>query len=280
VVAILSAMAAERSTSDRGQVNVGAAEVYESSFVPALFREWCARVADAAGVRSGQRVLDVACGTGVLAREIARRLGGDGSVVGVDLNPAMLAVARRTSPALVWQQAPAEVLPFADAAFDAVTCQFGLMFFEDRACALREMWRVLRPEGRLAIAVWDALARSEGWLQLDRLLTRHLGESVARALHPPFALGDVAALRALVEGAGIAEATITTETGTARFASLRSFIEINVKGWTLADAIDGERLEALYGEAEDSMQDLLRPDGTVAFETRAHLLSVTRHPSG
>src|SRR5262245_46482610 len=117
---------------ERGQVSHSAAEMFEEFFVPALSQAWARRVADAARIQSGQRVLDVACGTGALTREVAARVGSDGSVVGLDPNEGMLAVARRKAPALEWRQGPAEALPFASATFDTVVSQFGLMFFENR----------------------------------------------------------------------------------------------------------------------------------------------------
>jgi len=150
------------SDSTRGQVARSAAEVYDAFFVPALFEEWPPRLARAAGLRPGQRVLDVACGTGVLARHAARVVGAGGEVVGLDLNPGMLEVARRRAPGASWREGTAEALPFADARFDAVLSQFGLMFFADRAGALREMWRVLRPGGALAVAVWARLEDTPG----------------------------------------------------------------------------------------------------------------------
>src|SRR5688500_16775452 len=131
--------------TDRGQVNSSAAEIYESFFVPALFQEWAGRVADTAHIQLGQRVLDVACGTGVLARAAADRAGAGGSVTGLDINEGMLAVAAQKAPHIDWRQGQAEALPFEDGTFDAVVSQFGLMFFDDRAAAIREMRRVLRP---------------------------------------------------------------------------------------------------------------------------------------
>ena len=135
-----------------------AATGYQELLVPALMEEWAPQVADAAGIRPGDRVLDVACGTGVLTREAAIRAGPTGAVTGLDLSPEMLAVAARLSPALRWQQGSAEALPFADHSFDAVVSQFGLMFFPDPVAGLREMMRVLALGGRLAVAVWGSLA--------------------------------------------------------------------------------------------------------------------------
>src|SRR5262245_53875988 len=129
------------------------AEVYEAEFVPALFKPFSPVVADAAQVAAGQRVLDVACGTRVLARTVAARVGAAGAVLGLDANPEMLAVARRLDTTIEWLLGRAEDLPLPDASVDAVVSQFGLMFFDDRVAALREMRRVLRTRGRLAVAV-------------------------------------------------------------------------------------------------------------------------------
>jgi ubiquinone/menaquinone biosynthesis C-methylase UbiE len=172
------------------QVTRSAAEVYEEFFVPALFLEWAPRVADAAQIAPGQKVLDVACGTGVLAREAARRVGPGGAVTGLDRNEGMLAVARRKSPHIDWQLGMAEALGFADGTMDAVVSQFGLMFFEDRRAALREMWRVARPGGRIAVAVWAALESAPGYAAMTDLLQRLFGDRIADALRAPFTLGD------------------------------------------------------------------------------------------
>ena len=125
---------------ERWQVSTDAAEVYESCFVPAIFGAWAGPVAEAAGIRTGNKVLDVGCGTGVLAREALRLVGQDGEVVGLDLNAGMLAVAARTEPGIEWRQGDAASLPFEDATFDVVMSQFALMYFPDRVASLSEMW--------------------------------------------------------------------------------------------------------------------------------------------
>ena len=263
------------SASETGQVTQSAAEVYEEMFVPALFQQWPGRVADAAQVREGQRVLDVACGTGVFARAAAGRVGGSGSVVGVDVNDGMLAVARRIAPNIEWRTGRAEALPFEDAEFDAVGCQFGLMFFEDRSAALREMMRVLRPAGRLAVAVWDRLEHSPGYAAMADLLRRLFGDQVASALDAPFVLGDRDLLSSIFDAAGIAEAEIRTEVGTARFPSLAEWIFTDIRGWTLADAIDEDQFERLQREAETALRPFVTDAGTVEFAMPAHIVTAT-----
>jgi ubiquinone/menaquinone biosynthesis C-methylase UbiE len=261
------------SDSGRGQVTRSAADVYEEFFVPALFQQWAERVADAADLRAGERVLDVACGTGVLARAAAARVGPDGTVVGVDVNPAMLAVANRKAPNVEWKQGHAEALPLDSHTYDAVISQFGLMFFEDRCAALEEMVRVLRPGGRMAVAVWDALANSPGYQAMTNLLQQLFGNEIANALRAPFVLGDTRALHALFMDAGIRDVQIRTYEGTARFPSIQSWVFTDIKGWTLADKIDNAQYELLLKEAERVLQPFVRADGAVAFRADAHIVS-------
>lgn len=264
------------SASETGQVTRDAAAVYEEFFVPALFQQWAGRVANAADVRAGERVLDVACGTGVLARAVAERVGQDGTVVGLDLNEGMLKVAKRKAPEIEWRQGRAELLPFDSHSFDAVVSQFGLMFFEDRTAALREMMRVLQPGGRLAVAVWAALEDSPGYAALTELLQRLFGDHAADALRAPFVLGDLQALRSLLDQAGIADAHVTKQDGTARFPSIESWVYTDIKGWTLADMIDDAQYEQLLAEAQRALQPFVGADGAVAFRMPGHIVTATK----
>ncbi|HEX5078787.1 MAG TPA: methyltransferase domain-containing protein [Geminicoccaceae bacterium] len=259
----------------RGQVTRSAADVYEEFFVPALFAPWPGRVAQAAGIAPGHAVLDVACGTGVLAREAAKRVQPGGEVIGLDRNEGMLAVARREAPAIAWRLGQAEALPFPDGRFDAVVSQFGLMFFEDRGLALTEMWRVLKPAGRLAVAVWDALERTPGYLAMTELLQRLFGARIAEALRAPFCLGNTAALAGLAAQAGI-PAKIATHADVARFPSIEAWVRTDVKGWTLADMIDDEQYGLLQREAAKDLQRFVQPDGSVLFDAPAHILSAIK----
>jgi len=264
------------SRSETGQVTGDAAEVYEDYFVPALFREWAPRVATVARVQDGQRVLDVACGTGVLAREVCQRVGPSGTVVGIDINEGMLTVARRKTPLIDWRQGRAEALPFGDDSFDAVVSQFGLMFFENRHAALQEMMRVLRPGGHLAVAVWDAIEHAPGYASLTRLLQTLFGEQVAQVLRAPFVLGDRERLVALLMEAGLVQARVETQQGTARFPSIGSWIHTDIRGWTLADRLDDGQLDLLLREAEKALRSFTTPDGAVAFAAPAHIVTAVK----
>jgi hypothetical protein len=154
-----------------------------------------------------------------------------------------------------------------------VVSQFGLMFFEDRAAALREMWRVLRPGGRLAVAVWDSVEASPGYAAMKDLLQRLFGEQAAESLRAPFGMGDLAMLSALFAGAGIPGAQIATHPGAARFPSLTAWMFTEIKGWTLAGMIDDAQYGLLLDEAGRSLQQFVTPEGTVAFPISAHIVT-------
>jgi ubiquinone/menaquinone biosynthesis C-methylase UbiE len=264
------------SEASRGQVSSAAAEVYEKFFVPALFQGWAGKVADAARIQRGDRVLDVACGTGILAVEAARRVYPGGSVVGLDLNPGMLAVARRKSPNLDWREGAAEALLFKTDSFDCVVSQFGLMFFEDPRTAVLEMFRVLRPGGRLAVAVWAPLEQSPGYAAMTELLERLFGNRVADALRAPFALGDKTKLSSLFTDARSENVIITTLEGIASFPSIRSWVHTDVKGWTLGDVISESQHQQLVEESERELQQFVDSSGAVSFSISAHLVTATR----
>jgi len=253
----------------QGQVSGDAAEVYERFFVPALFAEWAPRVADVAGILPGRSVLDVACGTGVLTREAARR-AGEAQVVGLDRNEGMLRVARARAPSIQWRQARAEALPYEDGTFDVAVCQFGLMFFEDRARALREMWRVLRPGGRLAVAVWGPLAETPGYAAMTALLDRLFGEHVADELRAPFALGDPGALASVLDAADIPDTRVIGVVGQARFPSLEDWVQTDIRGWTLSDVLADDDVALLAREAEAHLQPFVE-EGAVRFASPALL---------
>lgn len=252
------------------------ARVYERFFVPALFHQWGRVMSDLAGIGEGHQVLDVACGTGVLACAAAERVGG-GTVTGLDPNEEMLAVAREKTARVEWRNGRAESMPFRDASFDRVVSQFGLMFFEDRVAGLREMLRVLRPGGQLAVAVCDALDHSAGYAVLAELLQRLFGARVADAFRAPFALGDAAGLLTLCKEAGIAGAKIARRDGTVRFDSVASLVSTErACVWTLGGLLDDGQFTRLLSEAQESLRPFETADGNVAFVMPALIITAQR----
>lgn len=254
---------------------IAAARAYEDLHVPALFKQFSPLVVAAAGVQPGQRVLDVACGTGVLAREAAAVVGERGLVAGLDPTLGMLAVARQLAPAVEWKLGTAESLPFEDGAFDAVASQFGLMFFSDPHSAVTEMLRVLVPGGRMAVAVWDSLGNLQAYPEEVELLERLAGTRAADALRAPFVLGDTARLRGLFADAGVAGVEVVTHAGTARFPNIRTMVEADLRGWlpVMGVELDEATIASILEAAEQTLARYVTADGTVEFETPAHIVS-------
>ncbi len=265
-------------SSSELQAQIDAADAYEGLFVPALFQAWAPRVVAAAGIQPRQRVLDVACGTGVLARAALAAVGSGGSVAGLDPNPGMLAVAARLAPEIEWRRGAAEALPYADRCFDAVVSQFGLMFFGDRRLAIREMLRVLAPGGRLAAAVWDSLDNTPAYAAEVALLERLAGRRAAEALRAPFALGDREGLAALFRDAGATAVTATTHQGTARFPGIRAMVEADLRGWlpVMGVPLSEDQIGRILEEAEHALGRYVVADGRVAFAAPGHIVVGTK----
>ncbi|MBI2294629.1 MAG: methyltransferase domain-containing protein [Betaproteobacteria bacterium] len=156
--------------------------------------------------RTGQRVLDVACGTGIVARLLAPQVGPAGHVTGLDFNAGMLSVARAQTPRsgapVEWREGDAGALPFGDESFDAVLCQQGLQFFPDKLAALREMHRVLAAGGRLGVCVWQSIERNPWSAAVTNALARHVNQNAAEKSLVAYALGNANDLRKLIADAG------------------------------------------------------------------------------
>ncbi|MGF1476773.1 MAG: class I SAM-dependent methyltransferase [Geminicoccaceae bacterium] len=257
----------------------GPADIYDQTFVPALFGQWGPRISALARIRPGETVLDVACGTGALTLAAQHVGGAKGRVVGLAANPEMLAVARRKSQAIEWIDGTAAALPFPDEQFDAVVSQFGMMFFRDRIRALREMMRVAKPGGRLVVAVCGAVEDSPGYDTLARLLQRLFGDPVRDAFLSPSTLGDPDFLSVLCKGAGLADAHIERHEGEVRFSSIADLVSTErACVWTLGGLLDDAQFERLAREAETALSSFVGEDGQVTFAMPA--LVITEQKGG
>jgi SAM-dependent methyltransferase len=256
---------------------------YERYLVPTIFGPWALDLVEAARARPGERVLDVACGTGIVARTAARRVGAGGTVVGLDVSAPMLAAARAVATSeglsIEWREGSATALPLPDAAVDLVLCQQGLQFFPDRPAALREMRRVLGPGGRLALSVWRPIDGSPGFAVLAQALSRHIGaEAGALMTSGPFGLGQAEQLHGLIAGAGFREIAIHPVVKTLRYPSPDEFVRRYVAGSALAGPVaaasEGART-ALLTEVAAGLRSYVDAQG-LAFPIASHVAVAQR----
>jgi len=242
------------------QLAGSSAEAYERFLVGAIFRSSAARLVEAVGVRSGERVLDVGCGTGIVARTAAPVVGPSGRVAGVDINADMLDVARRESselePSIEWREASAADLPFGDGSFDVVCSEQALAFFTDPAAAVAEMRRVLVPGGRLGLLVCRDVGFNPAWAALADALERHVGSDPADGMRSPFSFGDGEAIRELVMGAGFDGVRVLADIAEVRYPSADGMLRYEAASSPMAGAIaalDAEVREALIADLNEGL---------------------------
>ena len=271
----------ESDTETAGwQLETSAAAAYETDFVPVIFEPWANRLIDRAGLRSGERVLDVACGTGIVARRAAPHVGADGAVVGLDVNEGMLSVATGTTDGsaheIEWREGDATALPFDDDAFDVVLCQQGLQFVEEPVTALDEMRRVLAPGGRALVSVWRPITSNPAYVVLAEALERHVGAEAAAMMHSPFPDWDRSDLRAFAEEAGFSAQTIVLDVVASRFPSIEEFVRIEMAGSPLASEFSDESDRvALVRDVADQLDGYIDDEGLVS-PMEANVLIVTK----
>jgi ubiquinone/menaquinone biosynthesis C-methylase UbiE len=258
-------MSTRAGTSHYAKYAANAAENYERHFVPAIGEPVARRLVDTARPAQGERVLDVACGTGIASRLASEAVGTEGTVAGLDANPGMLAVARTVTPTgIEWHEAPAEDIPLPDAAFDLVLCSMGVQFFSDKAQALREMHRVLAPGGR---AVWCTPGPTPPLFDaIDEALTAHLGPGASMFVHAVFSLHDPDAARELMHDAGFDQIEVETTSMPLRVAPPADFFWQYVHSTPLAAAVadlDDAQRAALEAEVVERCAPFVDGDATV-----------------
>jgi SAM-dependent methyltransferase len=238
----------KQSTDEGWQLETNSAEAYERYLVPALMTRWADRLLDLAGLRPGERALDVACGTGIVARRAAPRVGPGGRVVGLDLNEGMLAVARAASsgirPAIEWRQGNATALPFGDGEFHLVVCHQALQFLSDREAAVREMHRVAAPGGRVAIGVCRPIEFSPGYPLLAEALGRHVGPEAEAMMRSPFPSWTIDDARGLLARGGFQDVRVEVEVSPIRYPSPEEFLRQEAACSPLASLVGALRPEA------------------------------------
>ena len=246
------------------------AENYERYFVPAIAIPFSDGLLAAGALKPGERVLDVACGTGVIARLAAEQVGTTGTVTGIDVAPDMIDVARATpAPAgtpIDWHVGDATTLPFDDNTYDAVLCQMGLMFMADRAAAVAEMRRVLVPGGRVVINTPGAIQAP--FVVLEQSLVEHINPGLGGFVRAVFSMHDPDALATLLRDAGLRDITAEVSPVRLRLPApaefLWQYINLTPMGPLVAQAP-----EAAKSAMEQQAVDAWRPyvvDGTIKVE--------------
>jgi SAM-dependent methyltransferase len=232
-------------------------ELYEQQLVPALFSPAAKVLLDYAKPQKGERVLDVACGTGIVSRQVAPMVGVEGSVTGLDITPAMLDVAcsipQSEGVAIEWREGNALSLPFSDRSFDLVLCQQGLQFFPDRVKALSEMRRVLVPQGRVLVSVQQALEHNPVSEMFNATLLKHAGFS---GIALPFSMGDPQLLENLLTEAGFHNVEVIPFTHPVRYPSVSDFIRATI----LASGAAVPAMAALDDDAKSRLIEQVTPD--------------------
>ena len=250
-------------------------EMYERWLVDPLFRPWAEVTLDELELSPGDRVLDIACGTGIVARVAKERLGDAGYIVGIDVSSDMLAVARAVAPRIDWREGNASDLPLHDREqFDVVVCQQGLQFFPDKPAAAAQMRRALAKGGRLAVATWRSDDEIPFFRELRRVAEHHLGAIADQR----YSFGDAAALEALLWDAGLREVRSKTISRAMRFKDGAPFLRLNTMalvgmsapGKDMGDQERKRVVEEIVSESAPALQPYSEGSG-LAFELSTNL---------
>jgi SAM-dependent methyltransferase len=230
------------------------AEIHEDYLVPAMYAQWAIQATHMAEIDSGNRVLDVGCGTGILARKASEEVGFTGKTVGFDLDEEMLTIARRLGPQIEWHQGNAGQMPFEDGAFNRVVSQFMLPELKNRVAAAKEMWRVLAPGGRLLIAVWAPLHNAPAINTLVELTRLHAGFRAADLLARPWELGHEIKLKGVLETAGIGNYSIRHQKGSSRFPDPVEMVELWLRHSPVQELIKPAQYQRIFSEACEALE--------------------------
>jgi ubiquinone/menaquinone biosynthesis C-methylase UbiE len=240
------------------------ADIFENMLVPSIFRPWGLDMLDRVPVSASDRVVDVGCGTGILARLVRERAGPQTDVQGVDLSALMIGKARAIAPDIGWHEAGAEKMPLPDQSFDVALCQQAFQFFPDRDAAAREMHRVLTRGGRVAISTWRPIEECELFYGLDQAATRLFGPRVDRR----HAFGDGAAIGSILAAAGFRDIHAQVITRAEHVSDARTFVRLNL-GATyppineMSDAERESAIDAMMREAADTLEQFAHGRGLV-----------------
>jgi ubiquinone/menaquinone biosynthesis C-methylase UbiE len=263
-----------------------APETYEQYIVPAWMGAWTDTLIERAGIRPGDRILDVACGTGVVARRAAQWVGASGSVMGFDADRNMLETARKFADkeslaSIEWHFGDVAFIPVETERCDVVICQQGLQFFPEKQKALEEMSRVLVPGGRLALSVWRSIDRCPFFATLAEIIGNYMGAESTRAFYSSCSLSDREELRDLLSNAGFNNIEIRLEVQMARFPSLDEFLPGYISVFPFAHQIAemaGDKRKKMLAEIMNSLL-IFSDDCGLAAPMESHIITAWKNGS-
>ena len=256
------------------EVSNNLVRLHEQYLVPAIYAQWAARVAEIAEIDLGHHVLDVACGTGTLARAVQLETGLSGKITGLDSNEKMLESAREKSKGIEWQLGDVTAMPFEKNRFDRVMCQFALMFITNRVAAIKEMLRVCKPDGLVVVATWGALLHGEAYDTMIRLIQHHRGYKAASKLSIPWTLGKPGMMDALLLSSGVNEYECHERVGQARYPSLQSFIETHLRLAGEFDNLEKQGFEEIMDTAYAKLSHFVAPGGQLIARLNVNIFTV------
>ncbi|MGA9574519.1 MAG: class I SAM-dependent methyltransferase [Lysobacterales bacterium] len=248
--------------------------VHEQYLVPAVYAQWAARVVDIAEIEHGHHVLDVACGTGSLARAALFETGLSGKVVGLDISKKMLESAHRQSRQIDWQLGDATSLPFEKNRFDRVMCQFSLMFIANRVAAIKEMLRVCKPGGLVVLAIWGPLQRGGAYDVLINMIEEYSGSHAAMKISSPWKLGKPGVMDALLLSTGVDEYECHERVGQAAYPSMRAFVEAHLRLADEYDKLNENAVQEIMANAATRLHSFLAPNGQLITHLDANIFTV------
>lgn len=266
----------QQETRSKEQQVLESAQIYENRLVPILFEPWGRRLLESVPVEPGQHLLDVACGSGAVSRLAAQRVGDQGTVTGLDLNPGMIETAKNVckdvSPPIEFHVGDATNLPFEDDRFDGVLCQQGVQFIPDKQAAIDQMHRVVKPSGWVTFTEWLPIEHIPGFRVLCDALDRHVDTKAGDVMRTPFSDGDGAALRQMAEQAGFQKIHQTVQVGSIHYPSADDFTQWSIdsvppgpKGHLKAmyESVPADKRKALFEEVRNGLASFTGDDGVV-----------------
>lgn len=239
---------------------------YEELFVPALFKGWAEVLVTSVTIPGQAKVLDIACGTGIVARTVKDRFNHNVRVTGLDAHPGMLQLARKLRHDIDWVDGNAQQLPFEKSSFDVVFCQAALMFFTDPVTALTEMQRVLRSGGKMAVQIWG---NSEVYNILIDILDKTYGPETASVLNAPFLMKDPEVIKTLFKQAEIRSATYQTHVRNLVIPTVEAWLYTEIESWALHGKVS---VEAILPQVTEACSAYVQDDGSIEIPMEGHIV--------